>query len=135
MGSPGVHAPLRAVSRGGLVHLAAVDSGHARTGAQVRGHLHQWSHCERRCQSERLACGQADRTTAPATATVAYVGFRNHRGPCQEGILMDFALTEEQQLIVKTTREFVESELYPYEQEVEAAGDLDEGLRNQLRAN
>jgi acyl-CoA dehydrogenase len=47
---------------------------------------------------------------------------------------MDFALTEEQQLIVKTTREFVESELYPYEQQVEAAGELDEGLRRQLRA-
>jgi acyl-CoA dehydrogenase len=47
---------------------------------------------------------------------------------------MDFALTEEQQLIVKTTREFVETELYPHEQAVEAAGELDEGLRNQLRA-
>ena len=47
---------------------------------------------------------------------------------------MDFALTEEQQLIVKTTREFVESELYPYEQQVEDTGELDEGLRNQLRA-
>src|SRR5215475_1409364 len=47
---------------------------------------------------------------------------------------MDFALTEEQQLIVKTTREFVESELYPYEQQVEETGELDEGLRLQLRA-
>ena len=47
---------------------------------------------------------------------------------------MDFALTEEQQLIVKTTREFVESELYPHEQQVETTGELDEGLRNQLRA-
>jgi acyl-CoA dehydrogenase len=47
---------------------------------------------------------------------------------------MDFALTEEQQLIVKTTREFVESELYPHEQQVEDTGELDEGLRRQLRA-
>jgi acyl-CoA dehydrogenase len=47
---------------------------------------------------------------------------------------MDFALTEEQQLIIKTTREFVESELYPHEQQVEATGELDEGLRRQLRA-
>jgi acyl-CoA dehydrogenase len=47
---------------------------------------------------------------------------------------MDFALTEEQQLIVKTTREFVESELYPHEQEVEATGELNEDLRRQLRA-
>jgi acyl-CoA dehydrogenase len=47
---------------------------------------------------------------------------------------MDFALTEEQQLIVKTTREFVENELYPHEQQVELTGELDEGLRQQLRA-
>src|SRR5215813_9679171 len=47
---------------------------------------------------------------------------------------MDFALTEEQQLIVKTTREFVETELYPHEQQVEASGELDEGLRRALRA-
>jgi acyl-CoA dehydrogenase len=47
---------------------------------------------------------------------------------------MDFALTEEQQLIVKTTREFVEAELYPHEQQVEETGELDEGLRRQLRA-
>ncbi len=47
---------------------------------------------------------------------------------------MDFALTEEQQLIIKTTREFVESELYPYEQQVEETGELEEGLRRQLRA-
>src|SRR5579871_4528410 len=47
---------------------------------------------------------------------------------------MDFALTEEQLLIIKTTREFVESELYPYEQQVEETGELEEGLRRQLRA-
>jgi acyl-CoA dehydrogenase len=37
---------------------------------------------------------------------------------------MDFALTEEQQLIVKTTRHFVENELYPHEKEVEETGFL-----------
>ncbi len=42
---------------------------------------------------------------------------------------MDFALTEEQQLIVRTTREFVETELYPHEQQVELTGELDEAVR------
>ena len=32
---------------------------------------------------------------------------------------MDFSLTDEQQMIVKTTREFVINELYPHEKEVE----------------
>ena len=36
---------------------------------------------------------------------------------------MDFALTDEQRLIVETTRAFVESELYPHEAEVERTGD------------
>ena len=35
---------------------------------------------------------------------------------------MDFALTEEQQLIIKTTRDFVRAELVPHEQEVEETG-------------
>jgi acyl-CoA dehydrogenase len=47
---------------------------------------------------------------------------------------MDFALTEEQQLIVKTTREFVEKELYPHEQQVELTGSLDDEVRKALRA-
>jgi acyl-CoA dehydrogenase len=46
---------------------------------------------------------------------------------------MDFSLTEEQELIVKTTREFVENELYPHEQQVESTGVLDASLRKQLR--
>ena len=37
---------------------------------------------------------------------------------------MDFGLSEEQQLIVGTTRAFVENELYPHEQEVERTGHL-----------
>jgi len=37
---------------------------------------------------------------------------------------MDFALTDEQRLIVDTTRAFVEAELYPHEAEVERTGEL-----------
>jgi acyl-CoA dehydrogenase len=47
---------------------------------------------------------------------------------------MEFSLTEEQQLIVKTTREFVHRELYPHEAEVEETGSLREELRRELRA-
>jgi butyryl-CoA dehydrogenase len=37
---------------------------------------------------------------------------------------MHFALTEEQQMIVETTRSFVENELYPHEARIERSGDL-----------
>jgi acyl-CoA dehydrogenase len=37
---------------------------------------------------------------------------------------MDFGLTDEQRMIVDTTRAFVETELYPHEQEVERTGHL-----------
>jgi alkylation response protein AidB-like acyl-CoA dehydrogenase len=47
---------------------------------------------------------------------------------------MQFSLTEEQQLIVKTTRDFVRRELLPHEQEVEATGHLREELVRELRA-
>src|ERR1700731_2450867 len=47
---------------------------------------------------------------------------------------MDFALTEEQQLIVRTTREFVRRELVPHEREVEESGSLGEELRRKLQA-
>jgi acyl-CoA dehydrogenase len=47
---------------------------------------------------------------------------------------MDFALTEEQQLIVSTTREFVRQELVPHEREVEESGKLREDLRRELKA-
>jgi len=46
---------------------------------------------------------------------------------------MNFQLSEEQQMIVDTTRAFVENELYPHEAEVEATGhlrdDLAEGIK------
>jgi acyl-CoA dehydrogenase len=45
---------------------------------------------------------------------------------------MHFALSEEQDLIVKTTRAFVEAELLPHEAEVERTGELREELRRQI---
>jgi acyl-CoA dehydrogenase len=47
---------------------------------------------------------------------------------------MDFSLTEEQQLIIQTTRDFVQNELYPHEREVERTGHLREELRRELQA-
>jgi acyl-CoA dehydrogenase len=47
---------------------------------------------------------------------------------------MDFALTEEQQLIIKSTRDFVEQELYPHELEIEQSGVLRPDLLRELKA-
>ena len=47
---------------------------------------------------------------------------------------MDFALTEEQQMIVKATRDFVREELMPHEQEVEETGELRQDLLRELKA-
>ena len=47
---------------------------------------------------------------------------------------MDFALNDEQQMIVKTTRDFVVNELYPHEKEVEETGVLRDDLRKELKA-
>jgi acyl-CoA dehydrogenase len=47
---------------------------------------------------------------------------------------MDFALNDEQQMIVKTTRDFVVNELYPHEKEVEETGVLRDDLRRELKA-
>ena len=46
---------------------------------------------------------------------------------------MDFALTEEQQMIIKATRDFVREELMPHEQEVEEAGELRPELLRELK--
>ncbi|HZO23282.1 MAG TPA: acyl-CoA dehydrogenase family protein, partial [Steroidobacteraceae bacterium] len=46
---------------------------------------------------------------------------------------MDFALTEEQELIIRTTREFVRKELYPHEQQIELTGELPAAVRQELR--
>ena len=37
---------------------------------------------------------------------------------------MNFGLTEEQELVVRTVRDFVERELYPLEAQVERSGEL-----------
>ncbi|TAM95446.1 MAG: acyl-CoA dehydrogenase [Rhizobiaceae bacterium] len=47
---------------------------------------------------------------------------------------MNFGLSEEQQLIVETTRAFVENELYPHEAEVERTGHLRSDLIKELQA-
>jgi alkylation response protein AidB-like acyl-CoA dehydrogenase len=47
---------------------------------------------------------------------------------------MNFALTEEQEMIVKSTRDFVRAELVPHEQEVEDSGVLREELYRELKA-
>jgi acyl-CoA dehydrogenase len=47
---------------------------------------------------------------------------------------MDFSLNDEQQMIVKTTRDFVADELYPHEKEIEETGVLREDLQRELKA-
>ncbi|HHZ07982.1 MAG TPA: acyl-CoA dehydrogenase [Rhizobiales bacterium] len=47
---------------------------------------------------------------------------------------MNFGLTDEQKLIVETTRAFVENELYPHEAEVERTGHLRMDLIRELQA-
>ncbi len=47
---------------------------------------------------------------------------------------MNFNLSVEQEMIIKTTRDFVEKELYPHEAEVEASGILRPELRDELKA-
>lgn len=47
---------------------------------------------------------------------------------------MQFGLTEEQRMIVETTRSFVENELYPHEQQVERTGHLPMELIREIQA-
>ena len=46
---------------------------------------------------------------------------------------MDFGLTQEQDMIVETTRSFVENELYPHEAQVERTGHLDMDLVREIQ--
>ena len=46
---------------------------------------------------------------------------------------MHFGLTDEQRLIVDTTRSFVEQELYPHEAEVERTGTLRREVIEEVR--
>src|SRR5262249_2750505 len=52
----------------------------------------------------------------------------------KETSVVDFGLSEEQELIIKTTREFVRHELVPHEREVEDSGVLREELVRELKA-
>ena len=47
---------------------------------------------------------------------------------------MEFSLTEEQQMIIKATRDFVREELMPHEQAVETTGELGKDLLGELKA-
>jgi acyl-CoA dehydrogenase len=47
---------------------------------------------------------------------------------------MDFALSDEQRMLVDLVRRFVEHELYPHEAEVERLGEVPEALRREIRA-
>ncbi len=47
---------------------------------------------------------------------------------------MNFSLSDEQRLIVETTRAFVENELYPHEEEVERSGHLDLDLVREIQS-
>ena len=47
---------------------------------------------------------------------------------------MHFALTEEQEMIVDTTKAFVANELFPYEDEIERTGKLRPELRDEIKA-
>jgi acyl-CoA dehydrogenase len=53
---------------------------------------------------------------------------------CTSGKKMDFKLSEEQEMIIKTTREFVVGELYPHEAEIEQTGVLRHELRDEIKA-
>ena len=47
---------------------------------------------------------------------------------------MEFSLNDEQQMIVKSTRDFVTNELYPHEEEIERTGVLRDDLYHELKA-
>ena len=46
---------------------------------------------------------------------------------------MDFNLSDEQQMIIKTTKDFVVNELYPHEKEIEETGVLRPDLRDDIK--
>ena len=46
---------------------------------------------------------------------------------------MNFSLTEEQSMVVETTRAFVENELYPHEEAIERSGVLEMDLVRELQ--
>ena len=46
---------------------------------------------------------------------------------------MDFALSQEQQMIVDTVRSFVETEIYPHEAEVERTGEVPDDVAQEIK--
>ena len=46
---------------------------------------------------------------------------------------MNFGLSEEQQMIVDTVRNFVEKEIYPFENEVEASGVVRKEVSDEIK--
>ena len=46
---------------------------------------------------------------------------------------MNFALSDEQQLLVDTVRSFVENEIYPHEAEVERTGEVPRELGEEIK--
>ena len=46
---------------------------------------------------------------------------------------MDFSISDEQRMIIETTRAFVENELFPHEMEIERTGILRDDLREELK--
>ena len=48
---------------------------------------------------------------------------------------MDFALSDEQRMLVDLARRFVEEELYPHESEVERLNEVPPELQREIRAN
>jgi acyl-CoA dehydrogenase len=46
---------------------------------------------------------------------------------------MDFALSAEQEMIVTTVRDFVETEIYPHEDEVERTGEVPHDLAQEIK--
>ena len=139
-----VSAPLRALSGARLERMARLAAVGARSGAALGHDLHQRHYRQHRSQPQRLAGHPANRAAAFAARTAARLG--GGRAPPRpascvgcaarppEETSMDFALSEEQQLIIATTREFVRQELVPHEREVEESGVLREELREQLKA-
>ena len=46
---------------------------------------------------------------------------------------MNFGLSEEQQMIVDTVRNFVENEIYPFESDVEASGIVPKEVAEEIK--
>src|SRR5580692_4502031 len=126
-----------------LAAVADAHSGRARSGAALGGDLYERHHGGCGDQSAGLARPPADRAPRSAIDAAAPLGGaqprRRDAGPRGARLnpgrtCMDFALNDEQQMIVKTTRDFVVNELYPHEKEVEETGVLRDDLRLELKA-